>query len=190
MKSALRILLGLVGLVVIVLGAKQFTKGVPELLSKPTVSTRKLGEVYTSKENGYSHRIPEKWESKAGPRPGMTMFVAPQDSNLNSNMITTIEIFVGSLADYVDTNKKLLSTSVPDAKVSSDADFVTDAKATAHKTKLQNKMNNVELAQTMYFFEGAAGKKIIVTCTAPANLAGNLEPVFDDCMKTFAFVSP
>src|SRR5262249_19089652 len=153
------------GLVVMVLGVKQFTKGVHELSGKPTVSAQKLGEVYTSKENGYSHRIPEKWETKAGPQPGMTMFVAPKDSNLNSNMVTTVETFEGSMTDYVEANKKALSSSVPDAKVVGDSDFVTNAKATAHKTKLQNKMNDVDLAQTMYFFEGAGGKKIIVTCT-------------------------
>jgi hypothetical protein len=190
MKSVMRILMGLVGLVVMVLGVKQFTKGVHELSGKPTVSAHKLGEVYTSKENGYSYRIPEKWENKPGPQPGMTMFVAPPDSKLNSNMVTTVETYEGSLADYVDANKKALSSSVPDAKVSNDAEFATDAKVAAHKTKLQNKMNNVELVQTMYFFEGAGGRKIIVTCTAPANLAGDLESVFDDSMKTFALVSP
>ena len=96
------------------------------------------------------------------------MIVAPQESGLSSNMVTTAETFAGSLTDYVDANKKALQTSVPDARLLSDAEFVTDGKMTGRKVKLQNKMKDIDLAQTMYFFEGANGRKVIVTCTAPA----------------------
>lgn len=186
MKMVLRIVAGLVGLVVIVLGVKQFTKGVHEMSGKGKAPAQKLGETYTSTDSGYSHRIPQGWESKPGPQPGVTMIVAPKESGLSSNMVTTVETFAGSLTDYVDANKKALQTTVPDAKILNDATFVTDAKATGHKVKLQNKMKDIELAQTMYFFDGADGRKIIVTCTAPAKFGGDLDSVFDDCMKTFA----
>jgi len=54
---------------------------------------------------------------------------------------------------------------------------------------LQNKVNDVDLAQTMYFFQGPNNKKIIVTCTAPAEFQAQLEPLFDGCMKTFALLA-
>jgi hypothetical protein len=47
-------------------------------------------------------------------------------------------------------------------------------------------MNDLDLAQTMYFFDETNGRKIIVTCTVPAKYGDNLESIFDDCMKTFA----
>ena len=185
----LRIVVGLIGLVVVFLGVKQFTKGVHEMSGKSSAPPQKLGETYTSTEKGYSHRIPQGWENKPGPQPGMTMIVAPKESGVSSNMVTTVETFAGSISDYVDANKRALQTSFPDAKVLNDSAFVTDAKATGHKVKLQNKVKDIDLAQTMYFFEGADGRKIIVTCTAPAKFAGDLDSLFDDCMKTFTLSS-
>ena len=186
MKTVLRIVVGLIGLVVIVLGVKQFTKGVHELSGKSSAPSQKLGETYTSTENNYSHRIPEGWQSKPGPRPGVTMIVAPKETGLSSNMVTTVESFPGTLTDYVDANKKALQTNLPDAKILSDVDFVTDAKTTGHKVKVQNKVKDLDLAQTMYFFDGTDGRKVIVTCTAPAEFGPDLDSVFDGCMKTFA----
>jgi hypothetical protein len=190
MKMVLRIVVGLIGLVVIVLGVKQFTKGVHEISGKSSPPAQKMGETYTSTENGYSHRVPQGWENKPGPQPGVTMIVAPKESGLSSNMVTTVETFAGSLSDYVDANKRALQSNMPDAKVLTDAEFATDAKATGHKVKLQNKVKELDLAQTMYFFEGADGRKVIVTCTAPAKYAADLDSLFDDCMKTFALSSP
>ncbi len=189
MKMVLRIVAGLVGLVVIVLGVRQFTKGVHEMSGKGNAPAQKMGETYTSTESGYSHRIPQGWESKPGPQPGVTMIVAPKESGLASNMVATVETFAGSLNDYVEANKQALKTSVPDAKILSDSEFVTDAKAIGHKVKLQNKMKDVDLAQTMYFFDGTDGRKVIVTCTAPGKFGSDLDPLFDDCMKTFALAS-
>lgn len=186
MKMVMRVVVGLIGLVVVFLGVKQFTKGVREMSGKSSAPAQKLGETYTSTENNYSHKIPEGWQSKPGPQPGVTMIVAPQESGLSSNMVTTVETFAGSLTDYVDANKKALQTSVPDAKLLSEAEFVTNGKMTGHKVKLQNKTKDIELAQTMYFFEDTNGRKIIVTCTAPAKFGSDLDPLFDDCMKTFA----
>ena len=183
----LRIVAGLVGLVVIFFGVKQIIKGTKEISGQPPATqTQKLGETYTSTENGYSHRIPQGWQRKPGPQPGMTMLAAPKESGFASNMVTTTEPFDGSLRAYADATVKSLQTNVPNAKILSDSEFVPDTKATSYKLKLQNKMQNVELAQTMYFFEGQQGKKIIVTCTASAKQAPELDSLFDDCMKTFA----
>ena len=189
MKMFLRVLIGLIGLVVIILGVKQFTKGVHEISGKTSASPPKMGETYTSTENNYSHRIPENWESKPGPQPGVTMIVAPASSGLSSNMVATVETFAGSLDDYVTANKQALATSMPDAKVVSDGEFVTDSKVPGHKVKFQNKIKDVDLSQTLYFFDGGDGRKIIVTCTTPAKFSDDLNPLFDDCMKTFALAA-
>jgi hypothetical protein len=186
MKTSLRIVVGILGLVAIFFGVKQIIRGTKELSGQPVTQTQKLGETYTSTENGYSHRFPQGWEQKPPPQSGVTMIAAPKTSGFASNMVTTFEQFEGTLRAYVDANIKSLQSNVPDAKLVSDTEFVPDNKAQSYKLKLQNKMNNIDLAQTMYFFDGKQGRKIIVTCTATAKQGPELEPLFDDCMKTFA----
>jgi hypothetical protein len=83
-----------------------------------------------------------------------------------------------------DANIQSLRKSAVKAKVIR-VDFTTDTKTLAYKVKLQKRTNNVDLAQTMYFFDGPGNKKIVVTCTAPAQFEAQLEPLFDGCMKTF-----
>ncbi|CAN5431891.1 hypothetical protein BH20VER3_BH20VER3_13720 [soil metagenome] len=189
MKTFLRIAVGLIALVVIVLGVKQMSRGVHEMAGTGSPPPQELGETYTSVQNGYSFRIPKGWQTKARPQPGMTMISAPQDSGLSSNMVTTVQPSDGSLRDYVELNKEELRKSVPDAKVLSDNAFVTDARVTAQKVKLQNKINDIDLAQTMYFFDGPNRRKVIVTCTAPQKYGAQIESLCDDCMKTFAFAA-
>jgi hypothetical protein len=191
MKKVLGIVGGLVGLVVIFFGVKQIMTGAREMSGKsPTTQPQKVGETYTSIVGGYTDRIPEGWQSKPGAQPGLTMIIAPKESGYASNMATTIEAFDGSLRTYVDTNIKSVQAMFPDAKIVSDAEFTNDAKAAAYKLKLQNKVQETDLAQTMYFFEGQLGQKIIVTCTTPAKHGQELEGVFDDCMKRFALARP
>ena len=186
MKMPMRILVGIIGLVVVILGIKQMYKGVREMSGTAAPQAQKLGETYYSTENGYSHRIPQGWTRRQGQQPNVTMIVSPAESGVTSNMVTTVEKYDGSLADYVAANKVAVSKAAANAKFLSDDEFVTDGKATAHKVKLENKVHDTALAQTMYFFDGADGQKIIITCTAPAKYQKDLEPVFDGCMKTFA----
>ena len=40
--------------------------------------------------------------------------------------------------------------------------------------------------QTMYFFEGQPGRKIAATLSAPLKQGSELEPLFDECMESFA----
>ena len=113
------------------------------------------------------------------------MIAAPKSSGLFSNMVTTVEPYDGTLRAYLDANIQPVKKSSVKAKVLS-TEFTTDSNTPAYKAKLQNKVNDVDLAQTMYFFQGPDNKKIIVTCTAPAEFQAQLEPLFDGCMKTFA----
>lgn len=185
MKMLVRIVVGIIGLFIVFFGVRQMMNGMHESSGK-TPASQQLGETITSNENGYRHRIPKGWLNKPAPRAGVTMIAAPPESGLSSNMVTTVESFAGSLNDYVEANKRALQTAAPDAKVVSEIDFATEAKAIGHKVRLQNKMQGAEFAQTMYFFDGAGGRKIIVTCTAPQKVSEELAPLFDDCMRTFA----
>ena len=85
---ALRVLIGVVCLVVIVFVIKQFNKGAPESLPYSIPASQKIGGTFTSAENGYSHRIPEGWESKPAPPSKAAMVAAPKSSGLSSNMVT------------------------------------------------------------------------------------------------------
>ncbi|MGI8889742.1 MAG: DcrB-related protein [Chthoniobacterales bacterium] len=190
MKKILLLVAGLIGLIVIFFGVKQMSRGVHEMTGASSPPPQELGETYTSMQNGYSFRIPKGWETKSGSQPGMMMISAPKDSGLASNMVTTSDPFKGSLTDYIEANKEALRKDVPTAKIVNDTAYATEAKVTAHKVKLQNKVNEMDLVQTMYFFEGPEGRKVIVTCTTPAKFDGQLESLFDQSMKTFAFATP
>jgi len=186
MRSALGVLIGVAALAAVVLFIKQSDKGVSEPAGFSIPARQKIGGTFTSAENGYSHRIPEGWESRPAPPSKAAMLAAPKSSSLSSNMVTTIEPYDGTLRSYVDdANIQALRKSAVKGKVIK-ADFTTDTKIPAYKVKLQNRTNDVDVAHTMYFFEGPGNKKIVVTCTAPAQFEAQLEPLFDDCMKTFA----
>jgi hypothetical protein len=188
MKMMLRVLIGLVILVVIVLGIKQFPKGVREVPRNSTPAPQKIGDTFTSAEHGYSYRIPLGWERKPAPPSKAAMIAAPSSSGVSSNMVTTVEPYDGQLRAYVDANTQSLRKSAAKGKVVS-TEFTTDSKTPAYKVKLQNKVKDADVGQTMYFFQGPGDKKIIVTCTAPVELQAQLEPLFDACMKTFALAA-
>jgi hypothetical protein len=186
MKIALRVLIGVVILVAIVLGIKQFPKGgVKEVSRNSTPAPQKIGDTFTSAEHGYSHRIPLGWETKPPPPSKAVMIVAPKSSGVSSDMVTTVESDSGTLSAYVDSNVQSLKKSAVKGKVVR-VEFMTDSKTPAYKVKLQNKVKDADVGQTMYFFQRPGDKKIIVTCTAPVELQAQLEPLFDACMKTFA----
>jgi len=88
MKTALRVLIGIVCLVALVFIIKQFNKGVPEPSRYSIPAPQKIGGTFTSAENGYSHRIPQGWESKPAPPSKAAMIAAPESSGLSSNMVT------------------------------------------------------------------------------------------------------
>jgi hypothetical protein len=186
MNRLVRVVAGLVGLVVVVLGVRQFLSGVRDMSgSSPATQPQKLGETYASAEGGYTHRIPQGWQVKPAQSPILIKIVAPKESGYVSNMIATSEPFEGSLRQYVDANIKSLRATGPDAKIVNDSEFTTDAKASAYKVQLSNKMKDLELAQTMYFFDGPSSRKVIVTCTASAKQGPELASLFDESMKTF-----
>ncbi len=189
MKPLLKIVVGLIGLVVIFLGVRQMSRGVHEMNGTNSLTTPELGQTYISTQNNCLFRIPKGWESKSGPQPGMTMISSPKSSGFSSNMVMTMKPSDGSLEAYVEANKRALQRDVPMAKIVSEAPFVTDAKVTAQKVELQNAVNEMKLAQTMYFFEDRKAAKVILTWTAPEKFGSQLAPIFDDCMKTFAFTN-
>ena len=186
MKPGLRIFLGLVGLIAILFGVRQMmTRGGGLSAKAPVDQVQKVGEIFTATDGAWSYRIPQGWENKPGQQPGFTMFVAPKESGYVANMVTAVESFDGALRAYADANIKAVQAAFPDSKVLSDAEFSTDAKAVSYKLKFQNKVKDSELMQTMYFFEGQPGRKIAVTCTAPLKQGPELDPLFDECMKSF-----
>ena len=167
-------------------GVKQFMKGVHEISGKPAVQSQKVGETFTSKEHGYSLRVPQGWEHKPPPPSTADMMASPKESGITSNMVTTIEPFPGSLSEYVDVTRASLERSTPSATVVSESEFLPTRGSAGHKMKLHNKYQDIDLAQTLYFFSGAGDNKIIVNCTTPAKFEAQLEPLFDDCLRTFA----
>lgn len=189
MKSAVRVLIAVVALATVILVIKQSNKSISGPSGHSTPAPQRIGGTFTSAENGYSHRIPEGWITRPATPSKAAMIAAPESSGLSSTMVTAIEPYDGTLRSYVDDAKiQLLRESAVKKKVIK-TDFTTDTGIPGYKLKLQKRTNNVDVALTMYFFEAPGNKKIVVTCTAPAQFEAQLEPLFDDCMKTFALSS-
>lgn len=187
MKTVLRILAGLMGVVVIFLGIKQIVSGARQMTGKSVTQSQKPGETYTPAEGGYAHRIPEGWKAQSEAQQPSRMFVAPGNAG---NMITGSQDFPGSLREYADANIREIQLSSSNVKILSDSEFLTAANATAFRIKFENKVKEMDIVQTMYVFEGQHGKRIIVTCTTTAKQAPEFEKLFDECMKTLTVAQP
>lgn len=186
MKRLWGIVVAVVGLALVALAARQFAVHVSKK-PKPEPPALRPGEVVVSPRKDFQFRMPSGWVRKPAPAPSTAGMVAsPASSDLDSNMVTTVEAFSGTLRAYVEANVIALRKLAPEAKVVSEAPFATDLQLPGQKLRLHNQLKDKALIQFMYFFPGPRKDKIIVTCTTPAAMAPRTEPLFDACMKTFA----
>lgn len=185
MKRLWGVVVAVVGLALIVLAGRQLMlRSKPKPAPPPAVL--RPGEVVVSPRNDFQFRMPAGWERKPPPPSTAGMVASPEASDLDSNMVTTVEAFSGTLRAYIDANVIALRKMAPEAKVLGETPFATDLQLPGQKLRLHNQLKDKTLTQFMYFFPGPRKDKIIVTCTTPAAMAPRTEPLFDACMKTFA----
>lgn len=173
-----------------VAGIRQIVSGVREMAgTSAAVQPQEAGERISVAAHGCSLRVPRGWTEKQTPQGG-TMFVAPKESGYSANLQVFSEPFAHTLREYVDANISAVKGAAPGAKFVSDAPFTADSGSPAFKTTFSNKVEELDLAQAMYFFDGPAGRKILVTTTAQAKHGAELEPLFDACVKTLTVSAP
>jgi hypothetical protein len=151
----------------------------------PVKQVQEAGDRVTLDSHGCSLRIPRGWTQKAGAQ-NSAMFVAPPDSGYVANFSVMSEPFAGSLREYADANVASVKSAAPQAVFKGDTPFATENGASSFEAAFTNKMNDLELAQAMYFFDGPSGRKILVTTTAQQKDDAELKPLFEACIKTLA----
>ena len=189
MKIITRVFFGLLGLIAIYFGIQQMKSGVKQLSGPPMSVKQNLGEPVVLDSHSCLLRVPTGWEQKPSPGGGV-MFVAPKTSGYSANFIILSQPWAKSLNDYADGNIAGVKSAVPSAEMGVKAPFTLDSAAESVKVSLKSKNNALELGQSMYFFEGRPGQKIVITSTAPLNQHAELEPLFDSCMKTLVVIPP
>ena len=212
-KIIQRVLMGVVGLVAVLYGARQIASGLHLFSSKsnsnarlPAVIENEMTPLANSQSvsatpaadifldgadvQGCYLRVPKGWEKKdtAGVS---TIFSAPKSSGLSANLIVTTEPFAGSLRQYVDATITAVKASSPGVRQVSDEGFRSHLMAAGgYKVKLSNKIKDVEFVQAIYFFDGKPGTKVAITTSVAAAQASQLDSVFDRCVASLLSGAP
>ncbi len=187
MKIALRILVGVAGLIAIVFGILQMKRGFNEISGKPP--TQEVGDLVTLPAHFCALKVPKDWEQREAPSGG-TMFTGKKGSGVVANLIVLSQDHPGTVRQFAEENVNAVKAATPAIQVISDAPFPTDSGAQAIKVAFKNKMKDLEVVQSMYFFDGLQGRKILVTTTTVPSQIGTFGGLFDACMKTLTPAAP
>ena len=136
------------------------------------------------KEGGFSYVPPEGWKMSEYPGLKYRIHLGAFEDNFAPNINVVDEEYDGSLESYVDANIETMRNFIEGFKLVEREPFVTNEGARSIKLTVEGEHYQRLLTQYFYLFDGGE-KKYIVTCSALADNAGNFEPLFDKCVKTF-----
>lgn len=136
----------------------------------------KLDQRFADTAHGCSYTPPKDWEKKTSPN-GPTKWFSPDGSNVSVRS----EAISGSLREVVEANLAQIKKAFPTVKILFDVPFSPAQGPKAYRVKFENKYQNVELIQIMYFFEGKDGQRILMTATSSREAALAREGLFDAC---------
>lgn len=189
MKIAFRVLVGVLGLCAIVAGVRQMMSGMRQMTGAVKKQPQEAGGPISVGAHGCALRVPKGWMEKTTPAGGV-MFVSPKESGYAANLIVMSEPFTGTLREYADANVASVKQVAPAASFTSDAAFPTGSGAPSFRSTFANKVEELDVTQAMYFFDGPPGRKIVVTTTGPAVDDAALRPLFDTCLRSLTLLQP
>ena len=189
---ARRVLIVVVAVIAIILGVIQIMRGLHLISYKPKPAEKswekkvndELGERVYLANHGCSLRPPKSWERKdAGG--GGTMFSAPSSSGSPANIIITTEPYAGSLSQYQDATIKAVKAVDPTAQMTFDIrGNITFASYVCGIVTFRRKIKDLDIEQNLYFFDGLAGQKIVITTSTSAAQAQELKPRIDKSVQS------
>ena len=148
------------------------------LLSLPMVcSAEDLG-------GGYSVNPPDGWVVNEFPGSPYKGLFGTRVGNFTPNINIQEEKFNGPMDAYIRGSLSQIKQLMKAKKISESPFSGQNRKGV--KLVTHTVFNDFELAQTFYFFENPAGKKVVVTATTTRDTGARYEPVFDGIMGTFA----
>ncbi len=191
MKLVVRILVGLLSCAAIIFGLRQMYRGIQEIAgaSKPATSME-LSNSISIPDHDCALRLPKDWEKRPAAQGGV-MFIAPKSQGGAANLVINSDAFAGNVDAYAEENLTEVKKVAPSLEMrdAHPQPFAIDSGATTLRWRFRNNFQGVAAAQAMYFTEGAGGKKIVVTVTAPAAQDEEYGALFDACLRSLQ-VSP
>jgi hypothetical protein len=147
------------------------------LLSLPMVcSAEELG-------GGYSISPPDGWSVRDFPGSPYKGLFGTRADNFTPNINLQEENFSGPMDTYIQLSMNHLK-KLMNAKTISRSPFSAQNE-TGVKLIAHTQLNDLQLTQTIYFFEKSSGKKVVAIATANRSAGSEYDPVFDGIMSTF-----
>jgi hypothetical protein len=154
-----------------------------------------VGERYHEPAGGFSLCPPAGWVVREMPGQKFKVQLLLSGETPVANVIAKEMEFDGSLEEFVDGNLGLLSEMsqagrLKGYKLLGRSELKTDAGAKALKAVAEQEIRGRLLRQTYYSFDGAAGRKIFLTCTTAAAAGDEYDKALDESAKTFRLEGP
>ncbi|HXT42225.1 MAG TPA: hypothetical protein VN887_19615 [Candidatus Angelobacter sp.] len=154
------------------------------ILSVPVFAAG-TGERHVEPVGGFSYCPPKDWAVKEVPGMKYKIAFGPAAGGFASNINVVDESFSGPLSDYVKANVQVLTKMFKGLKNLGQTDFKTDSGLNGVRLIIQSEQQAHLLRQTLFFFDGKGGRKLVVTCSTLAKGGARLDDTFTASMKTF-----
>lgn len=155
------------------------------ILSAASLFAADVGKRHHETAGGFSFCPPQGWKLQSFPGLKYSIAAGPASKGFAPNINVVDESADASLADYVEANRKTLSTVFKAYKELGKKEFKTTAGLKGARLLIQNQQNDTVLRQAFYFFAGKGDKKFVVTCSALASGGEAIDEVFETSLKTF-----
>ena len=143
-----------------------------------------LGDRYYEEVGGYSLCLPKSWQTAELPGFKYYIFIGPMLNGFTPNMNIIDQQYISSLEEYVDLNITQMGQIFNDFVVVSRTNFSTDNNLSGERLVILNEQYSNKLKQIFYIF-AKGDRKIVITCTVPANSGELYDSIFDESIKTF-----
>lgn len=139
---------------------------------------------------GFSYCMPDSWMVKEKEGEKYKIIYGPTGDNFRPNINVKDDVNALLLTDYTTASVKYVLAHYQEIgatgmKVLSQDDFITTTAMHGIKVTYRTEYKDIFLRTIQYFFDGKAGQKLIVTCTALDADSSTLVPLFDRTLKTF-----
>jgi hypothetical protein len=141
---------------------------------------------HIEKAGGFSFVPPEDFMLKALPGIKYKAAIGPAADGFAPNIVFVDEAHKGTLAEYVEANKKGLKMTFKNYKEVTEKNFKTEGGAECAMLRIQRDEKGKALRQTFYFFEVSPDRKMVATASTAVGAAGEKwEPILEASIKTF-----
>ena len=144
-----------------------------------------IGDRHIEQAGSFSLRAPHGWQFRDFPGMKYQIASGPAANAFSPNINIVDEAYSGPLKSYVDENVKSLKKVFVQFTLVKREAFVTTSGVKGERMITTSLQQKSLLRQTFYFFPGARGKYLVVTCSALAEGGAALDSVFEESLRTF-----